>query len=364
VTFEAAGAGPRQGTPAQGGEQLGVVMATEMAEQPERLSGLLSRRHDIAKAVRAVVPEHLAGTALVARGSSDHAATCGRYFLEMATRRPVASTSPSLFTLYGGSTDFSGFLVIAVSQSGKTPEIVEVVERARGNGATAVAITNDAASPLAAAADLVVALEAGAERAVPATKTVTAQIVAFAMIADALAGDRPGALGLSDKAAGELPGEVSEVLADGAPPVALAEWLRGKDRLVTVARGLLYGASAEVALKIEETTSRMTAAFSANDLRHGPIAIAGGGTPVLALAHPGPAAADVAELVSELRARGAEARVAGPVAGTDMSWPAAAPEIFAPVLAVVRGQQLALALARMLGRNPDAPPGLSKVTIT
>jgi glutamine---fructose-6-phosphate transaminase (isomerizing) len=338
---------------------LGHVMQAEMAEQPERLAGLLSRRQAIARQVLALAPDPMVGTVLVARGSSDHAATCGAYFLEMATRRPVASTSPSILTLYGGATDFTGYILIAVSQSGRTPEIVEVVDKARQRGARAIAITNDAASPLAASADLVIDLGAGQERAVPATKTVTAQLAAFAIIAQAF-----GDLGLDDKAAAALPAQVAEVLADTQPIEEVAAWLAGADRLVTVARGFLYGAACEVALKVEETTSRLAAAFSAADLRHGPIAIASNGPPVLAFGHPGPGLADVADVVRDLRDRGAQARLLGPVEGSDLGWAAEAPEVLAPVLAVVRGQQVALALARNLGLDPDAPPGLNKVTVT
>ncbi len=330
-----------------------------MAEQPRRLADLLSRSADIAKQVRGAVPAPLVGTVLVARGSSDHAATTGAYLLEMATGRPVALASPSVLTLYGGETNYSGYLLVAVSQSGQTPEIVDVVERARASGARAIAITNDATSPLAHAADLVIALEAGPELAVPATKTVTAQLVAFMIIAQAV-----GDVGLDETVIAELPVQVAEVLADPGPAEELAQWLRHRDRLVSVARGLLYGAAQEVALKVAETTSFLTVAFSAADLRHGPIAIASGGPPVLAFAHPGPASEDVVEVVAELRERGASTRLAGPVAGSDISWPASAPEIAAPVLAVVRGQQLALSLARLLGRDPDAPPGLMKVTPT
>jgi glucosamine--fructose-6-phosphate aminotransferase (isomerizing) len=277
----------------------------------------------------------------------------------MATGRPVASTSPSIITLYRRKTDFTGYLLIAVSQSGQTNEIVEVVDQARHNGARAIAITNDAGSPLASAAELVVDLAAGDELAVPATKTVTAQLAAFAIVAHAL-----GDLDLTNRAAEDLPGQVAQVLADPAPALDLAEWLRDADRLAVVARGLLYGAAGEVALKIEETTSKFTAAFSAADLRHGPIAMATNGLPVVALAHPGPASADVADLVSELRSRGARTRLLGPVSDGEPTWAATAPEVLAPILAVVRGQQLALALARLLGRDPDAPPGLTKVTIT
>jgi glutamine---fructose-6-phosphate transaminase (isomerizing) len=334
-------------------------MAAEMAEQPDRLAALLARRHEIAGEIRALVPARLAGTVLVARGSSDQAATCGGYLLEMATRRPVTSASPSVHTLYRANIDFSGYLVVAISQSGRTPEIVEVVERAKASGARTVAITNDASSPLASAADVLVALDAGEERAVPATKTVTAQLVSFAILAQAL-----GDIGLDDRAGDELPAQVAELLADPGPPAEVAAWLAGTSRLATVARGLLYGAAGEVALKIEETSSLFATSFSAADLRHGPIAIATTGIPILALAHPGPASDDVLELVAELRSRGANVRLAGPVEGSVMSWAVQAPEILVPVLAVVRGQQVALALARLLGVDPDAPRGLTKVTVT
>jgi glutamine---fructose-6-phosphate transaminase (isomerizing) len=115
---------------------------------------------------------------------------------------------------------------------------------------------------------------------------------------------------------------------------------------------------------VEETTSLFATGYSAADLRHGPIAVASTGLPVLAFAHPGPAAADLAELAADLLDRGANVRLAGPVAGSAMPWPAQAPEVAAPVLAVVRAQQLALALARRLGRDPDQPAGLRKVTVT
>jgi glucosamine--fructose-6-phosphate aminotransferase (isomerizing) len=262
-------------------------------------------------------------------------------------------------TLYRHRTDYSGYLLVAVSQSGQTPEIVEVLRQARASGARTIAITNDGTSPLAQAADLPVDLGAGQELAVPATKTVSAQFVAFAMIAQAL-----GEVGLDDRSAGALPDQVAEVLADPYPASALAEWLAPEDRLVTVARGLLLGAAREAALKIAETTSLMTVAFSSADLRHGPIAIAYRKPPFIAFAHAGAAGVDVLDAVKELRKRGAGARVVGPVEGSDMSWPSAAPEILAPVLAVVRGQQVAISLARLLGRDPDAPAGLTKVTPT
>jgi glutamine---fructose-6-phosphate transaminase (isomerizing) len=338
---------------------LGTVMSAEMAEQPERLAALLGQSGEIMEHVRQVLPEPLAGTVLIARGSSDHAATTGRYLLELATRRPVASASPSLYTMYGAKTDFTGYLVIAASQSGRTPEIVSSLKAARGAGGRAVAITNDRESDLAQTAELPLYLGAGAERAVPATKTVTAELVAFALIAQAV-----GDIGFGPDVRAALPGNVATVLDDPGPADEVAAWLEGRTRLATVARGPLYGAAAEAALKIEETTSLFATAFSAADLRHGPIAVAATGLPMIVFAHPGPAAADVADLAEDLRNRGADVLLAGPVEGSALPWPADVPEVVAPVLAVVRAQQVALALARRLGRDPDQPGGLHKVTLT
>ncbi len=335
-------------------------MEAEIAEQPLTLEALIRRRTELQPAITRCFQAPLAGTVIVARGSSDHAATCGRYLLEVATHRPVASASPSVHLLYGAVVDFSGYVVIAVSQSGRTPEIASFLQRAQTSGARTIAITSDADSPLAEVADTVISLGTGAEKAVPATKTVTAEIAAFAMIAQAV-----GDVGITDRDWAALPDEVAEVVADPEPCRALASWALAADRrFATVARGYLYGAAAESALKVEETTSILASAFSAADLRHGPIAIAPTGIPILAFSHPGPAAEDVRDVVVDLRRRGAAVRLAGPVADSSADWSAQAPEALAPVLAVVRGQQLALELARQLGRDPDFPQGLTKVTIT
>ena len=334
-------------------------MEAEIAEQPVTLEALIRRRTELQPAITRRFQAPLAGTVIVARGSSDHAATCGRYLLEVATHRPVASASPSVHLLYRAVVDFSGYVVIAVSQSGRTPEIASFLQRAQTSGARTIAITSDADSPLAEVADTVISLGAGEEKAVPATKTVTAEIVAFAMIAQAV-----GDVGITDRDWVALPGQVAEVVADREPCRALASWALAADRLATVARGYLYGAAAESALKVEETTSILATAFSAADLRHGPIAIAPTGIPILAFSHPGPAAEDVQDVVVDLRRRGASVRLIGPAAGSSADWSAEAPEALAPVLAVVRGQQFALELARQLGRDPDFPEGLTKVTIT
>src|SRR4051794_29566457 len=322
----------------------GTEMRREMGEQPEVLSRLLSRPVE-------VDVTDVAGVVIVARGSSDHAAVYGRYLLELATGRPVALAAPSLYTRYGARTDASGWLVVGVSQSGRTPEIVDVVERLREGGGTAIAITNHADSPLAAASQAVIELGAGAEVAVPATKTFTAQMAAFAALAAAL-GDVPWAPGDLDR----VPRSVAAVLDDPAPVDALADRWAGCQELVVTARGWLYSAALESALKVREAALVTANGYSVADFLHGPIAAVDPGAPVLALRAEGPTAADVDEAVGALRQRGADVALLPPVGGV--------PEALAPIAASVRGQQLSLELALRKGLDPDAPRGLNKVTIT
>jgi glucosamine--fructose-6-phosphate aminotransferase (isomerizing) len=303
------------------------------------------------------VPLH--GVTLVARGSSDHAAVYGRYLLEAATGKPVSLASPSLHTLYEIDVDYNGHLVIAVSQSGETPEIVHALDVLQAAGGRGLAITNEVGSALAQAADEMIELELGEEEAVPATKTVTGQFVAFAIVACAL-----GRVPFSRQELETLPDCVQEVLDDPDPAAAAAQRLVGTAHLIVVARGYLYAAALESALKIKETCSLLADGYSAADLRHGPIAAVTRGFPVIALRAAGPAFSDVASLVDELRAREARVVVVGSDEGADVPIPADQPESLAPIVAVVRGQQIAHDLSIRLGYDPDSPVGLTKVTAT
>jgi glucosamine--fructose-6-phosphate aminotransferase (isomerizing) len=337
----------------------GVLMPAEMAEQPERLAALIGRFDEIVEQVRAMAPSPLNGITIVARGSSDHAAVYGRYLLEAATGKPVSLAAPSLHTLYDIDVDYTGQLVIAVSQSGATPEIVRTLEVLQKGGGRGLAITNDPASALARVAGETIELRMGEERAVPATKTVTAQLTAFAIAACAM-GRAP--FTRSDLVA--VPDWVQTVLDDPAPAAVAAEKLAGASQLIIVARGYLYAAALETALKIKETCSLLADGYSAADLRHGPIAAVTRGLPVVAFCASGPARADIASLVAELRARRAAVLIVGNGDSADVPLPDAAPEPLAPIVAVVRGQQLAYKLATALGLDPDSPAGLSKVTAT
>jgi glutamine---fructose-6-phosphate transaminase (isomerizing) len=337
----------------------GENMAAEMAEQPAVLERLVQRREAITASISTLLPEHMCGTVLLARGSSDTAALYGRYLFEMASGRPVALASPSLHTLYRSPADHRGYLAVGISQSGRTPEVVSVLERMRATGAHTVAIVNAAASPLSDAADVIIDLSAGGELAVPATKTFTATLVALALIAAAM-----GPLPWRDRDLTTLPEHVSQVLEDRYRADLVARRLDGADRVLTVARGPLLAAASETALKIRETSAIFAEAFSAADLRHGPIAAVTPDVPVLAFSAPGPAAADVEALCAVLRDRGARVSMISPEPGSDLLLPRAVPEALQPVVAAVRGQQIALSAALARHLDPDAPSGLTKVTLT
>ena len=331
----------------------------EMAEQPDVLRRLAGRFDDHVATVRTVARRPLAGVVFVARGSSDNAAVYGRYLAELASGRPAGLAAPSLHTLYRARVHYAGFLVVAISQSGATPEIVTVCRRLRSAGARTVAIVNDADSPLAAAVDGVLAICAGPELAVPATKTVTGQMLAAAAVA--------AAIGAAPFTTGELetmPDAVESVIADFEPAASLAARWAGAERLFVVSRGLLFATALEAALKIKETTGILAEGISAADLRHGPIGVAAGDVPVLALDGGGPGREDVRAVAELARERGAPVALCADEPDSELPLPAGLPEALAAFPATVRVQQLAVALADARGLDADAPAGLTKVTPT
>jgi glutamine---fructose-6-phosphate transaminase (isomerizing) len=331
----------------------------EMAEQPDALRRLVAGFDDQAQAVRRVLPDPLRGVVFLARGSSDNAAVYGRYLAELATGRPAGLAAPSIHTLYGTRPEYEGFLVVAISQSGATPEIVTVCERLRDGHARTVAIVNDSDSPLASAVDAVLPLGVGAELAVPATKTVTGQMLAVAAVAAAT-----GPVPFERGELAAMPDAVRAVLEDPEPAGSLAERWTDAARLFVAARGLLYAAALEAALKIKETTGILAEGISAADLRHGPIGVAGGDVPVLALDGGGAGREDVRAVADLARERGAPVAICGDGQDVALPLPQGIPEALAVFPATVRAQQLAVALADARGLDADAPAGLTKVTPT
>ena len=337
----------------------GSRMLAEMQEQPVALGRLAERFDEDVAAVRTVSRQPLVGVVFLARGSSDNAAVYGRYLAELASGRPAGLAAPSLHTLYDTRAHYAGFLVVAISQSGATPEIVTVCRRLRNAGARTVAIVNDPDSPLARAADAVLAIDVGPELAVPATKTVTGEMLAVAAVAAAI-----GSVPFTSEQLAAMPAAVESVLADPGPATELAGRWVDAERLFVVGRGLLYAAALEAALKIKETTGMLAEGISAADLRHGPIGVARGDVPVLVLDGGGPGRDDLRAVAELARERGAPVALCSDAAGADLPLPDGVPEALAVFPATVRAQQLALALAEARGLEADAPAGLTKVTPT
>ena len=339
----------------------GALMAAEMAEQPEVLARVTARGPVDTELVRKVVPSPLAGIVFLARGSSDNAAVFGRYLAELRAARPAGLAAPSLYTRYHAAVDWHGYLVVALSQSGATPEIISTCEAMRAGGAVVLGISNEPGSPLADAVDLLLTTDAGPERAVPATKTVTAQLAVLATVTSALRampgpGRAPGAVPWPGSTLAGLPGAVAAVLGEPGPVRQLADRWQGLDRLVVAGRGLAYAAALETALKVKETTGILAEGISTADLLHGPIAAVYAGAPVLLVDGGGPADTDLAELRALLASRQAE--------WASLPVPGVLPEEVHVIAAVTRGQQLAYELARARHLDPDAPAHLSKVTAT
>jgi glutamine---fructose-6-phosphate transaminase (isomerizing) len=344
------------------------LLEEEIVSQPGVIARLLD--HELEHIQR--IAAHLTPfrfVVIAARGSSDHAALYAKYAWGALAGYPVALAAPALYSLYGAPPKLADALVIGISQSGQSPDIVAVLADAKRQGCPTLAISNDASSPLAAAADSVISLHAGAERSVAATKTYTAELVAMAALAACLSHEAARLEELK-----WLPEAAEAALAaafDTAPHAAEA-W-RAYDRCVVLGRGYNFATASELALKLKELTYVTASAYSSADFRHGPIATVEPGSAALLVMPQGAAYADLAALAAELRERGADLAVisdaaeALALAATPLPLAAADPPIpewLSPVTAIMPGQVLALRLAEAKGLDPDLPRGLRKVTRT
>lgn len=345
---------------------MSSYLAQEITSQPQEVEGFLKRHTAEMLALSRTLPP--CDYALVAaRGSSDHAATYARYVLGALAGLPVAPAAPSLHTLYRTPPRLNGALVIGVSQSGQSPDVVSVVEEGRRQGRPTLAFTNDAQSPLAQAADHVFTLCASPERAIAATKTYTTQLAGMALLGAAMARSDPHLAALE-----RLPEAMAQVLSGARAAAAeVAGQLGEVTSFLMLARGINLCTADELSLKLRELLCLPTHGWSAADFRHGSIAILTPGrrSDALLIMPRGAGFADMQKLAEELGARGGALTVIsddpGAVPGAFARLPLAAsvPEWLSPLTAVLPGQLLALQMVLSRGLDPDRPAGLPEKVV-
>lgn len=351
---------------------LGMGMRDELGQSPDVVERLLHDARPVVEQLAARVRVEALGTvAIVARGTSDHAAIYAQYALGARNRLLVAPATASLSSLYHRPPSFRGALVMGISQSGRSPDVVSVVSDAREQQALTVAITNDPASELARAADVVLELGAGPEVAIAATKTYVAELTAVAMLSAALsalepADDRDGGDAWEDLA--QIPAAMRAALETEAACRAAAAHVASMEACVVLARGYHYATAREWALKLKEVAGVLADPYSGADFQHGPIALVDAGFPVLAVASSGPAMEGMLELLGRLKQRGGRLVLlsdadAALELGVGVRLPTA-PEWLSPLVAILPGQLFAYHLALARHMDPDAPRNLTKVTRT
>jgi glucosamine--fructose-6-phosphate aminotransferase (isomerizing) len=342
-------------------------MLEEIRQQPAALERTLAselRRVERFKA--AVAKRRPRLIVLVARGTSDNAALFGRYLLEICTGIPVSLAAPSIATLYAAKMDYRDTLAVAISQSGESTDTNLLLERARGQGALTLGITNESSSALARLADHVLLVRAGKERSVAATKTYTGQMLILYLLAHALGGK----IRIADLE--RIPEAVEATLRLEPEVEALSERYRYMRNAVVVGRGLNYANAFEFALKLMETCYVVAERFSSADFLHGPIALVEPSFPVFAFAPPGVTWKSIGETMDRLKALRAEIvaitdagnREADSRATRVIRLPRRVKELLTPIPYIVPAQLFAAFLALQKGLDPDRPRTLSKVTLT
>ncbi len=339
---------------------------TEISEQPAALTRLLdAETANIERIAAAINRAGIRYITIAARGTSDNAATFGKYAFASFNRLPVALATPSLYTVYQMPPQLRDTLVIGISQSGESPDILAVVEEGRRQGAPTLAITNNANSPLARAADHVILQHAGEEKSIAATKTYTTQLLALALVSVALAKDEARHRELC-----AVPEAVARTLALDGMARQVADWWRKETMCLVIGRGYNYATAFEIALKLKELTYIAAEPFSSADFMHGPIAIIEHGFPVILITPRGRVQEDLLEVAKQLKQRGAELAVISDVpealalAAMPFALPVPLSEWLSPFTAIIPGQLLAYHLTSAKGYDPDHPRGLKKVTRT
>ena len=332
-------------------------MFAEAAEAPVAVARLVAANAQacarLGEALRADPP---AMVVTCARGSSDHAATYAKYLIETATGVPTSSAALSVSSLYDMTPKLEGALFLAISQSGRSPDLLATAEAAKRGGARIVALVNDEASPLAELADVTLGLKAGPELSVAATKSYICALAAIAQLVGAWTQN-----GELNAALASLPDTLAEASRlDWSPAV---ESLRSARNLYVLGRGPGYAIAQEAALKFKETCGLHAEAFSAAEVKHGPMALVGKGFPVLIFAQRDQSEEGVLALAAQLAADGAQVLLAGGPPSNLLPTLPAHP-VLEPIVRIQGFYRMANALAVARGLDPDSPPRLKKVTET
>jgi glucosamine--fructose-6-phosphate aminotransferase (isomerizing) len=341
-------------------------MRKEIGQQPEVFRGSLEQNREPLAEVAATLGRAPFEYALIAaRGTSDNAARYAKYLWAAHNGIPVALAAPSLFTSYNRPPRLDGALVVGISQSGESPDLVAVVAEGRKQGRPTLVITNEPDSPMAEQADMVINIRAGQELAVAATKTYTAQLLAVAMLSAALDPEH------SQDELSNLPGYVETVLGDEERIAAVAGDFADMRACAVLGRGYNQSTAFEWALKVQEVTYVLAHPYSTADFRHGPIAVVEPGFPIFAVAPNGPLFDDMFALLSNVTAEKhsrsvavSNRREALEAARYGISLPTNMPEWISPMVAIVAGQLFTYHLGTIKGLDTDRPRGLTKVTKT
>jgi glucosamine--fructose-6-phosphate aminotransferase (isomerizing) len=338
----------------------------EIHEQPQVLARLLEAEQGTACELAAEIRRREIGHVVIAaRGTSDNAARYAKYLLGAANGLVVGLATPSLFTIYQQPPRFGNALVLGISQSGKSPDIVSVVAEGQRQGALTAAITNDPSSDLGQRSDFVLGLQAGEERSIAATKTYTAELAAIALLSVCLDGDA-GRQEMLDR----MPQRVAKAMTHEERIAQIAERYRYMQSCVVIGRGYNYATAFELALKLKELTYTMVESYSSADFMHGPLAMVAPGFPVIVVAPSGAMLGEIKVFMDTLRDHRAELVVisddalALQQARIPLCLPSNVPEWLSPLTSIVPGQLLAMYLAHTRGYDPDRPRGLRKVTET
>ena len=344
-----------------------MSLAEEIREQPQALARLLDRQTGAVKEIaRSLAGRPIDTVFIAARGTSDNAAVYAKYVWGAYNRVPVVLAAPSLFSVYGKPPLLRNALVVGVSQSGQSPDIVGVLEEARRQGAPTLAIVNEPQSPLAKAADSVIDICAGPEKAVAATKSYTTQLAAIAMLSAAVGNDEQRWSELQ-----KVPDLVAKALELDPVIEERAERYRFMDHCVVLGRGFNYATAFEWALKLKELTYVIAEPYSSADFQHGPVAMVERGFPVFAVAPGGAVFEDTRQLLARLKEEKhvellvlSDRDEALSLAHTALRLPAGQTEWLTPLVAIAPAQLFCYHLTRAMGHDTEAPRGLRKVTLT